>query len=160
MHIFLFPGDDVSLTCEEELENPIECASEFQPMSQAQGQIAEEYIFWERMRTEVLGLDVNKSLQGLKLANGLRTLRNKCLLSTLFLNALWLLMLSMLYFYVEDILAKVNIYGLIAAIVYGMVLVVQLLGMSIHRMKALFNCFGTSLFGAEKATWIHPRNRR
>ena len=126
-------------------------------MSEAHGQRVEEYIFWERMRHTVLGTSVNLGLNENQLANGLRTLRNTCLLTMLILNALWLLLLSVLYFNVDFLLARVNVYGLIAAAVYGLVLFVQVLGMTVHRAQAIFHRFARKIFGHDRFVWIYPR---
>ncbi len=145
---------------DEDLSKPVDCPSNtFKPMNQAQGQQLEEYTFWERMRQLVLGTDVNKGLEGGDLASGLRTLRNICLLSMLILNALWLILLSVLYFNADLNLARLNMYGLIAACVYGLVLVVQLVGMTIHRSQAVFNRFGRNIFGKDRPVWIYQRNK-
>ena len=117
----------------------------------------DEYHFWTRMCQIVLGSDVNRGLEGSQLASGLRTLRNICLLSMLVLNALWLLLLSVLYFNADLNLARLNVYGLIAAAVYGLVLFIQVLGMSIHRVQAIFIRFGRSLFGRDTPVWIYER---
>ena len=126
----------------KETPPPVECTTNaFKPMNEGQGPQIEEYSFWERMRQIVLGTNVNIGLEGPDLANGLRNLRNLCLLSMLILNALWLMLLSVLYFNTDQNLARLNMYGLIAACVYGLVLVVQWLGMTIHRTQAIFTRF-------------------
>ena len=159
--MIIFTGEEVTLTLEEsESEVPVECTTQFQPMKEGPGPVGEEYSFWDRIRNVALGTNVNVGLQGASLDSGLRTLRNICLLVMIFLNAAWLLVLSMLYFNADVLLARVNIYGLIAAAVYGLVLFVQLLGMSVHRVQALFNRFGTCVFGKTRGTWIYPRNRQ
>ena len=143
---------------EDDTSPPVECTtSTFKPMNEGQGQHIEEYSFWERMRQIVLGTNVNLGLEGPHLANGLRNLRNICLLSMLVLNALWLILLSVLYFNADLNLARLNMYGLIAASVYGLVLVVQWLGMTIHRTQAVFTRFARFVFGANRPVWIYPR---
>ncbi len=142
----------------EEDENSVECTTNaFRPMDEGQGQHVEEYAFWERMRQIVLGTGVNRGLEGPDLASKLRDLRNTCLLSMLALNALWLVLLSVLYFNADLNLARLNIYGLIAACVFGLVLVVQWLGMTIHRTQAVFTRFARLVFGVNRPVWIYPR---
>ena len=137
---------------------PVECTTNaFKPMNEGQGQHIEEYSFWERMRQIVLGTNVNLGLEGSDLATGLRNLRNVCLLSMLVLNALWLILLSVLYFNADLNLARLNMYGLIAACVYGLVLVVQWLGMTIHRTQAVFTRFARFIFSDNRPIWIYPR---
>ena len=147
-----------SVGIEEEEETPVECTTNrFKPMNEVPGQTTEEYVFWEKMCRLVLGTQVNLGLDNLQLASGLRTLRNTCLLSILVLNALWLLLLSVLYFNADLNLARLNVYGLIAAAVYGLALFVQLLGMTIHRTQAIFTRFGRAVFGKDKPMWSYPR---
>ena len=143
---------------EDDTSPPVECTTNtFKSMNEGQGQHIEEYSFWERMRQIVLGTNVNLGLEGPDLANGLRNLRNVCLLSMLVLNALWLILLSVLYFNVDLNLARLNMYGLIAACVYGLVLVVQWLGMTIHRTQAVFTRFARFVFSDNRPVWIYPR---
>ena len=142
----------------EDAPPPIECTTNaFKPMNEGQGQHIEEYSFWERMRQIILGTNVNIGLEGPDLANGLRNLRNLCLLSMLILNALWLMLLSVFYFNTDLNLARLNMYGLIAACVYGLVLVIQWLGMTIHRTQAVFTRFARFVFSANRPVWIYPR---
>lgn len=139
-------------------QTPVDCTTNaFKPMNEGQGQHIEEYNFWERMRQIVLGTKVNLGLEGPNLASGLRNLRNLCLLSMLILNALWLILLSVLYFNADLNLARLNMYGLIAACVYGLVLIVQWLGMTIHRTQAVFTRFTHYVFGVNRPVWIYPR---
>ena len=98
-------------------------------------------------------------LRGDKLNTGLRRLRNLCLICLLLLNTLWLVLLSLLYYNTDMNLAKLNIYGLIAGAVYGLVLFIQLVGMTVHRIQALFARFGRAVFGDCKPVWIYRRDR-
>ena len=109
------------------------------------------------MRRVVLGSTVNTGLGSTELAAGLRTLRTLSLFGLLFLNALWLILLSMLYFHINVHLAKHNIYGLIAGVVYGLVLAVQLLDMTVHRIQSTFMWFGRTIFGENLPVWVHQR---
>ena len=138
-------------------EEAVECTTRFVNMSHAGATQVEEHHFWTRMCQIVLGNDVNRGLEGSRLAAGLRTLRNVCLLSMLVLNALWLLLLSVLYFNADLSLARLNVYGLIAAAVYGLVLFIQVLGMTIHRLQAIFTRFGRVLFGKDTPVWVYER---
>lgn len=142
---------------EDEDEKPIDCSSTFKPMHDQQGQQTAEFYFWSRLRELVLGRDVNLGLEGEKLAGGLRSLRNIGLIALLLLNTLWLVLLSVLYFNADVNLARLNIYGLIALVVYGLVLFVQLLGMTVHRVQALFNRFTRAVFARDKPIWIYTR---
>ena len=109
------------------------------------------------MRKIVLGNNVNKGLDTTELSSGLRTLRNIALVSLLALNALWLMLLSVLYFHMDIALPKLNIYGLIAGVVYGLVLFVQLLGMTVHRIQSNFMWFGRTVFSKKLPIWVHQR---
>ena len=126
-------------------------------MQDPSGQRTDEFIFWDRLRQLVLGREINLGLEGEKLAEGLRSLRNICLIALITLNALWLVLLSVLYFNADVNLAKLNIYGLIALVVYGLVLFIQLLGMTVHRVQAVFTRFSRAVFGRHKPMWIHTR---
>ena len=146
---------------EVEGEKPVECTTnKFTSMADGHSQHVEEHHFWTRMCHIALGRDVNRGLEGTKLASGLRTLRNICLLSMLVLNALWLILLSVLYFNAELNLARLNVYGLIAGAVYGLVLFIQVLGMAVHRVQAIFTRLGRSLFGRETPIWIYNRKSK
>ena len=126
-------------------------------MADPQGQHADEFYFWSKLRELVLGRGINLGLEGETLAGGLRSLRNICLIALLTLNTLWLVLLSVLYFNADVNLAKLNIYGLIALVVYGLVLLVQLLGMTVHRVQALFTRFTRAVFARDKHMWVYTR---
>ena len=117
----------------------------------------DEHRFWERMRKIILGNAVNTGIDNAELASGLRTLRTVSLIVLLLINALWLALLSTLYFHINVQLAKHNIYGLIAGVVYGLVLGVQLLGMTVHRIQSTFMWFGRTIFGKDLPVWVHQR---
>lgn len=129
-------------------------------MAEGNDQQVEEYIFWERMREIVLGREVNLGLEAEPLAIGLRNLRNICLLSLLILNALWLILLSVLYFNANFNLVKLNVYGLIAGAVYGAVLAVQVIGMTAHRLEAVFTRYSMMIFGPDRPVWIMKRTAK
>ena len=140
-------------------ENHVQCpTNKFKTMQNAGGQNDDEYTFWERMREQVLGREINLGLEGQRLAEGLRRLRNVCLLAMIVLNAIWLVMLTILYYNAEIDLTKMNTYGLIAGIVYGFVLCIQLVGMTIHRIQSLFRLTALKIFGKDKPVWIYQRN--
>lgn len=143
---------------EVEESKPVVCPeANFQPQQSGPGSAAEEYAFWQRMVSMVLGTDVNLGLDSKHMTSGLRTLRNTCLLSVLVLNGLWLLLLSILYFNANLNLHKLNIYGLIAAAVYGLVLFIQLLGMGIHRIQAVFARFARAISHPDIPVWVYKR---
>ncbi len=110
-----------------------------------------------RMRDAILGHDVLPGLTGSVLADGLRSLRNWCLLALLLLNTLWLVLLSVLYYHGNVMLAKLNMYGLIAGAVYGLVLLIQVVGMLVHRVQAIFSRFAKNVFGPDTPVWVHSR---
>jgi len=137
-------------------EKTVVCPREhFRPMSDETHK--REFSFWSNLRQAVLGNNNVSGLQDDKLNSGLRTLRNLCLLGLLLINCLWLVLLSVLYYNVDLNLAKLNVYGLIAGAVYGLVLLIQLLGMGIHRIEAVFTRFGRAVFGGTKPIWIQYR---
>ena len=139
-------------------EHPVECTSNVLPMNMDQQ--SEEHLFWQRMHDLVLGKDVNLGLNKDELAGGLRTLRNTCLLALLILNSLWLTLLSVLYFNADVNVVRLNVYGLIAGAVYGLVLFIQFVGMSIHRIQAVLTRLGLCLFGKDQPVWVHARTAR
>ncbi|XP_013417859.1 uncharacterized protein LOC106178970 [Lingula anatina] len=136
----------------------VECtADHFHSMLDGNEQQIEEHVFWERMHEIVLGKGVNLGLDQASLASGLRNLRNICLLSLLILNALWLVLLSVFYFNANFNLVKLNVYGLITGAVYGLVLAVQVVGMTVHRVEALFTRYAVIIFGHDRPIWINKR---
>ena len=124
------------------------------------GPRAEEFAFWDQMRALVLDKNVNLGgLNEVELAQGLRTLRNICLLALLTLNTLWLVLLSVLYFNADVNVTRLNVYGLIAGTVYGLVLLVQFVGMIVHRVQAVCTRFVLAVFGQDRPVWVHTRPR-
>ena len=141
---------------EDESTQSVDCTlGRYRHMTE--GPQLEEYVFWRRLCDLVIGHKVNEGLSGEALALRLRTLRNICLISLIILNTLWLIMLSVLYFNADVNLARVNIYGLIAAAVYGLVLFIQLIGMTMHRVQATFTRLAMAVFGGDRPVWVYAR---
>ena len=148
-------GDVVTDVAKDE-DDTVTCPqSQFKDL--AEGHQYEESVFWQRMRDLILSHDVNLGLGGAKLAGGLRSLRIVCLLALIIFNVLWMVLLSVLYFNADVNMARLNVYGLIAGAVYGLVLFVQLVGMTIHRLQAIFGKFALRVFGQDKPVWIYTR---
>ncbi len=119
----------------------------------------EEHLFWTRLRNAVLGRDVHVGLAGDELSMRLRRLRNWCLAGLLLFNGVWLVLLSLLYYYNPGNADNLNMYGLIAGGVYGLALLVQLVGMLVHRIQAVFSRFAKNVFGPDTPVWVHSRIR-
>ncbi len=75
----------------------------------------------------------------------------------LLFNGVWLVLLSLLYYYNRGNADNLNMYGLIAGIVYGLALLVQLVGMLVHRIQAVFSRFAKNVFGADTLVWVQSR---
>nr|AHX26703.1 chitin synthase [Owenia fusiformis] len=151
-------ADVSSSTVEVEEEATVICTdANFRLMKDGSPSEYEEYLFWEKMREIVLGTSVNLSVCGKTLKKGLAHLRNICLGSLLVLNSLWLMLLSVLYFNADLNLVKLNVYGLIAGTVYGLVLLVQVVGLISHRFEAVFARYAVKIFGGTIPVWVFRR---
>lgn len=118
-----------------------------------------EYTFWQALMKTIVGANVNLDLDRVDVEAGLRRLRNACLPIILALNALWLVLLSVLYEKADYGLQKLNVYGLITVSVYGLVLAVQVVGMTTHRLHAVFTRFARWLLigSRQHLVWTNRR---
>ncbi len=69
------------------------------------------------------------------------------------------MLLSLLYYYNRGNVANLNMYGLIAGVVYGLALLVQLVGMLVLRIQAVFSRFAKNVFGPDTPVWVHSMIR-
>lgn len=98
----------------------------------------EEFEFWERMVNTVLKPIPENLTQANQLRSDLKFLRNYALIAMLLINMMWLILLSIFTFNeLQDIGLSANILGLLFLAVYGILIMIQFLGMIVHRVVTL-----------------------
>ena len=98
----------------------------------------EEFKFWERMVNTVLKPIPENLTQANQLRSDLKFLRNYALIAMLLINMMWLILLSIFTFSeLQDIGLSANILGLLFLAVYGILIMIQFLGMIVHRVVTL-----------------------
>ena len=98
----------------------------------------EEFEFWERMVNTVLKPIPENLTQANQLRSDLKFLRNYALIAMLLINMMWLILLSIFTFReLQDIGLSANILGLLFLAVYGILIMIQFLGMIVHRVVTL-----------------------
>ena len=119
-----------------------------------------EDAFWINLRHTLLGNDVNLGLERAQLSDSLERLRNYSLLSLLFINALWLAILSYFYVGIDSRLSRLNLYGLISGALYGFTLVIQVVGMTVCRVHHGLVKLARYLYGDNTPMWVYvPRDK-
>ncbi|GFO08503.1 chitin synthase [Plakobranchus ocellatus] len=129
-------------------------------MSEGGERAVQEHKFWQELVSTLVGVGVNTGLEKAALAQGLRTLRNRTLGTFLALNALWLGLLSYFYLGADSPLARLNIYGVMSAALYGFTLAIQLVGLTASRLEQVFSRLARRVYDGDQSVpvWVHNRD--
>ena len=117
----------------------------------------QEVAFWESLTSTLVGNCVNKGLEKEELVEGLRSLRNRSLGGLLFINAIWLSLLSYFYMGTDSTLSRLNIYGVISGVLYGFTLAVQIVGLTASRVQQVVARAARFVYGEEVPVYVHKR---
>jgi hypothetical protein len=109
----------------------------FSPSDDAVAGYADDTEFWKNLIDTVAGCDVNVGLDAERMRIGLDRLRSRAVIIYITTNVIWIAALCAIYEVLLDTYRSVNVFGLFMTVMYGYPLVVQLVGMTVYRLRGL-----------------------
>ncbi|XP_014789733.1 uncharacterized protein LOC106883290 [Octopus bimaculoides] len=100
-----------------------------------------EYKFWKFLRDFVIGSTVRTGTPNSGIAEKLRRFRLKCVIGFLIFNSIWMIGLGYLFTNVATEKSKLNVFSIINGSLFGISVIIQLIGMTTHRTQETIECF-------------------
>eukprot|EP00106_Octopus_bimaculoides_P019110 XP_014786552.1 PREDICTED: uncharacterized protein LOC106880903 [Octopus bimaculoides] len=95
----------------------------------------DEYKFWEHLRDCTVGTKVRTGLSKSKMAKILQRFRLKCVFGFLMCNSIWMIILGYVFTNIATEKSKLNLFGIVNTSLFGISLIVQLTGLTVHRTQ-------------------------
>ncbi|XP_036356166.1 chitin synthase chs-1-like, partial [Octopus sinensis] len=120
-----------------------------------------EYKFWRFLRDFVIGSTVKMGAPKSEIAEKLRKLRVKSVFAFLTCNTIWMIILGYIYTNITAEKSKLNLFGLINGSLFGVSLIVQMIGMTIHRTQDTIERFiRKSNIHTKQPEWIITKDEK
>ncbi|KAL8586378.1 hypothetical protein ACOMHN_022993 [Nucella lapillus] len=144
-------------SCENLADDPAAVSAQIQALS------PEEESFWHHLMAGVMGKEVNLGLNMQQLTSGLRTLRNKVVVTIMISNLLWVIALSVFYlwsFRSRESGSQISAYGILSSVLYAFSFLIQIVGMTVYRLQDGLHRLGKMIYGTEKPHYVRCADER
>ncbi|XP_036355895.1 uncharacterized protein LOC118760849 [Octopus sinensis] len=131
------------LNCEDECEDDV------------------EYKFWEFLLESTIGAKARMGTPKPVIEKKLRRFRLKCIIGFLVCNTIWMAILGYLFASAPSEVSSLNLFGIINTSLFGISLIVQLTGLTVHRTQdTIESVIRKSNIHSNRPEWIITKDEK